>query len=364
MDGQQRNRTGLDEKRRGRIGPGARGWRVSRGTGWAVTGLMVALLAGCDCDKERKTMEDIAAKGFEDALVCCRELAPLNPPSAEQCLLSLKEWRQQITTLIIQWYQACLDGNQDLASQMLQAAKALFAQGTNETCPSVQNDPTGQPRTAGLPFAVTDLLELSGRFKGEARSTVTPESDALARFSVAAPLLLRGGAFEATVFGNRIAGTLSGKLTVGSASADGSASVLGFEIAFETPAGALHCVLADPDRRSAIRATPYGLRLMVMVSLTADPGVPFLFPSEAWFELPVTAVAEGFALGGGARTLRAIAPPALGFADWQRDGIVDHADWSAYFSANADERDLDLDGDADPADDALFIESFRRATGK
>ena len=332
--------------------------------GSTAVGLLATVLAGCDCEKERKVMELMAEKGFEDSAMCCEAIVPLNPEAAKQCYLGLKEWRQQITSLIIQWYQACLNGNQNLASQLLQAAKALFVQGFTDDCPPVQLDPTGRIRTAGLPFSHADVLTLRGQFEGPFKLVVAEGRETGSGDGTTTPLILTGGRFSGTIFGTHVNGGLTGDLTLGEARLDGSMPVMAFVLDFKVPGGAIHCTLSDDGRWSAFKPTATGGLLGVKVALAVGDDVPYLMPNEAWLELPLHSTPHGFAFAGGNHSMRALLPPTFGWADWNQDGTVNHDDWTDYFTAPPESRDLDLDGDADDADDVLFIRSFRLATGK
>ncbi|MFO0828608.1 MAG: hypothetical protein U0572_10735 [Phycisphaerales bacterium] len=323
----------------------------------APVALCALVAGGCDCEKHRAAMERIADKGFEDAFQCCRALAETNPPEGEVCFQSLREWRTELTTLIVQWYQACLDGNSELAGQLLHALRAIFVvrfdEASGATCSSVVLDPNGGYRTAGIALDRSDLVRIGGAFVGGLGPA--GDIDRETRF------VLRGGTFEAEVFGVSVAGALSGELRLAAAAAGGTRAVEDLSLVFATPLGALRCSLSPIDSAGALAANGGDALLHARVRLSADDAVALLLPSEAWIELPLIRSGVGYAIAPGTRAIREVVPPALGVADWVCDGHIGLDDWAAYFSAADRDRDLDLDGDADEEDDAIFIRSWRRA---
>ncbi|MBL9147622.1 MAG: hypothetical protein JNM94_02915 [Phycisphaerae bacterium] len=343
--------------------------RIAHGGGWgglAIASIAALSLVGCDCKRERDRMTETLSDGYEDAFRCCQEVAAIDPDEGIACFASLVDWRMEVTQLIIAWYQACIDGNSDLARDLLDMAKSIFVSRFGADCPMVALGPDGQPRTAGLVFSWADDLDVRGRFVAVAPgdqpaspARVGPLDAALSRY------VLDDGAFRASIGGMEITGGLTGALTLGAARPDGARPIVDARLSFATAAGtvAMQLANANPTLRdlSAVRPTDDGPVLAAHVTLSIDESLPILAPASVWLELPLRERAGGFTLDGGPRPLRAVLPPALGFADWDQDGAVTIEDWTAYFDAAADTRDLDLDGDQDVDDDALFVASFRRA---
>lgn len=311
-------------------------------------------------------MSETLQQGYEDAFRCCKEVAAIDPEEGIACFAGLVEWRTDLTQLIIAWYQACIDGNADLARDLFDMARSIFVSRFGDDCPTVAIGPDGQPRTVGLVFGWSDELDLRGRFlpvtpadRAAAEARVGPLDAALAAYAVEA------GSFEAAIAGTTISGGLSGALVLGAARPDGARPIADLRLTFATGAGSVALALVSSDaallERSVVRRRDGGLVLEAHVSLAVDDALPILAPPTAWIEFPLRQTANGFALGGGSHALRRLMPPSLGFADWNGDGAVGLDDWTAYFAAPAEGRDLDLDGDQDAQDDALFIASFRHA---
>lgn len=338
--------------------------RMAGPGGVGCAALLAAMMApGCDCERNRKHMEETANSGFEDAFQCCKALETIDPGEAALCYSDLKDWRSQLSTLIVLWYQACLDNNVELMKSILATAKALFASRFGDDCPAVVSAADGQLRTAGIPFTWTDLVQFDGAFE---RVEVALWDELVARPGLAGDdsqlFELDDGQFTATVAGATVAGALTGAVRLGPADVHGQRSVIGFTASFSLGGECISAHLDDPAALSMLTEDAGHATLGVRVSLAATEGLSLLLPPVAWIEFPVRVGGDLIELDERVWSLRSVVPPALGIADWTADGSVTSDDWDAYFSAPPGEQDVDLDGDSDGGDAALFINSYRRAT--
>lgn len=332
-----------------------------------ITSTIVAA-AGCDCERARDRMHETADQGFSQAWDCCKALQEMGLPSAESCFLDLKDWRQEITTLIIRWYQACLAGNQSLADSILRTMRRLFAEGVG-TCGTVVADVTGQRRTIGLAIAAGDTATFDGDLGPVPRTFGGSDKDPQGTgadppdvgFDIDGTVDVRSAEIAATV-------RLRGRVAVGRAIEKGSAPIRGFTLSCELPGGGeLRLASRDVDASNRlIGPAPDGsVTLEVRCAVEMIGALPILVPSEVWLQLPLVTRGStgGYAFAGGKRSLREVLPPAWGYADFNRDGFVDEADIVAYRSAAPHDRDLDLDGDADDDDDRAFIAAWMWGSG-
>ncbi|MDZ4754651.1 MAG: hypothetical protein SGJ11_09155 [Phycisphaerae bacterium] len=337
-------------------------WQA-RWRGWAVGAILSAatslplVLGGC-CTEQRREMDALLDKYYEQAFMCCKERAALDPTGGAECFQKLAEWRLATATKILEWYQACLDGEQDIAGGIVGSLKALLTQIGNETCGTTLELPNGRNVTAGIPFVHGDTIEFEGAFDGMFKLMEPP--DAPVRLD------LEAGAFRMEAFGSVVTGRLNGSLElVAHGPNSGTLIVERADLEFGVGSGALVMTLDDHTGGSYVRFDGMHGVLQLRVAISTSGDLALFTPSAAWLRIPVQVSGSSITFAGGIHQLIDIIPPAPGWADWNGDWVVDEADWAAFFAGpdagEVDYRDLNLDGSIDATDIGMFADSWREA---
>lgn len=344
----------------------------------AVAAAWLAALGGCDCERAKERMDRTANEGYAQAWACCEAIRELDPPAAIACFEDLKDWRAQITTLIVRWYQACLEGNQSLADQIFRTMQRIFAEGPGEAgppCGTIVVDAGGQPRTVGLAIAGRDRVSLGGELKPLPRA-FGGSGDGAAPPRSGRELAIDGWAtleFDEmrvdVVLAGRVGLSLPGHLAAEVGSGHGgwpeTIPVDALELLLSAPGGSILRLELEPEIGSpALLRQGETAVLRAACRIHAEGPLRLILPELLWLELPLTprpSPEEGYELAGGRRALRSVLPPALGFADFDRNGVVDERDLLAFRVARDDAADLDRDGDVDRDDERLFLASWRFA---
>jgi hypothetical protein len=354
---------------------GALGFRtgaVAFAAAWLVT------LGGCDCDRSKDQMDRTANEGYAQAWACCHAIRELDPPAAIACFEDLKEWRTELTALIVRWYQACLDGNQSLADQILRTMHRIFVEGPGGSglpCGTIVVDGGGQPRTVGLAIAGRDRIVLGGdlkplprRFGGAGDGMPPPQTGRDLAIDGWATVEIAEMSFDLVLSGRvglAIPGPLASQIPLGHGGWPETVPVDDIELLLSAPGGSILRLSLEPEIGSpALLRVGTAAVLRAACRVEAEGPLRLLLPETVWLELPLIPranPADGFELAGDRRPLRSVLPPALGFADFDRNGVIDERDLLAFRSAPADAADLDLDGDVDADDDRLFLASWRFA---
>ena len=329
---------------------------VARAVGVGLMLGSLGALEGCDCDGAKQEMDQTAAQGFADAWQCCVVLHESDPEAGLECFEDLKEWRQSVSLLIIEWYQACLDGNQSTARQIFQSLRDLFRGGLAAKCGPLEPAAGGGYRTAGVPIAPDDTIRFDAHWLPVRPAKLgDPAEDDLAAFSLS-------GTFSLRSWAGPFAGDVEGELVVEARAGDAEQAVKRLRLECRVGGESIVLRTAPTDSESHLELTSDGLLLRARVSLDATGPLPVLLGPEAWIELPLTATGRGFDLPSGALALEAILPVAFGYADWDHDRFVTQGDRDAFYATPESGRDLDLNGWYDDEDERLFLESWRRAT--
>lgn len=330
-------------------------------------GLLLALgsgvlLGGC-CEDGKREMERVADKFGQEAFACCKEIAVTDPVAAQECFQSLKAWRLTVGEGIIEWYQACLEGNRAWADTLLQSLRQLTAEQAAGPCGGTLTLPDGRHATVGMPFGPEDRLSLEGVFGGPFGLLTPPRldpsggtGDRMYRWG------LDGGRFAISAFGATVEGTLSCDITLQ------PTSPITYDVVDATWIWTVGTVvttmrLADPQGESSLRINGAEGHLSLRMSIESPEGIGLLVPPAAWLEVPVRAAPDGFALAAVGVAAATVFPGSLGIADWNGDQLVDQGDWIAYVTTEPmdtlDLRDVNLDGTFDVLDLRLFQAAWR-----
>jgi hypothetical protein len=326
-----------------------------------------ALLAGC-CGDGQREMEKMADKYHDQAFACCKEIAELDPAEAVACFDSVKEWRLETGTLILQWYQACIADNEELARSIMEILRGMTSSLPGGECPMTAALPDGTKWAVGVPFAREDRLALQGKWvpdRGSYGAIFTPT------LAIRPPienrtttLTLEEGGFSLDALGVSLSGTITGSLELGAQQADGF-TISDASLRWAVGESGLSMRLADPDGLSRLSVGRDDGLVELRMSVVADERLGVLVPPVVWVRLPLTGT--GLALDRVRYSATEIIPPAPGIADWNGDQEVDDLDWVAYWTTEPldgiDLRDVDLDGDFDAADAQRFVSAWRDRYG-
>jgi hypothetical protein len=313
-------------------------------------------LGGC-CEDERKKMDEMLLQYYSRAFACCVEINKNDPAAGTECFQKLADWQKRAADAILDWYRACVDEKSATANEILELLKGLASEATG-TCGSAVRLADGRVFTVGTPFDADDTLEFSGAFEGAFGLLKPPVVDAPRSFALA------DGRLALDIDGIAASLATTGAITV-SASGKDRFSIDAFTFSIDVGNGTIDMTLDDDEGRSSVVLDGSRGLLEVRVAV-ASTGEPALFvPEAAWLRIPVRATANGLALDLGEHRAVDVVPPAPGIADWNGDTFVDLADWTAFHEDPArgerDLRDLDLDGDVDPDDVAMFGRLWREA---
>jgi hypothetical protein len=333
-------------------------------------------------------MKSIADDAFEQMFQCCTGIATIDPEQGVNCYDDLRDWRGETATLILQWYQACLNGNQDLAEAALGALRGLLQQASQSGCGEIQLRADGQWVATVSPFLRGDRITVTGLFAGSFGS-VRINSDSAAAdgqnadgggSGVAPPSTWTLGAGEVSLAlsetglaggGLVLTGTMHGAFTVGapvppppSVPGDGAvttAAVSGLELVIEVGGQSVRLSLDDPRGIASLSGDGHSYVLAAPVSLDVPDSLPGLTPSTLWLTMPLTATDEGLVVDVAQAPAATLFPVSLGWADWDRDGDADVADVASFYADSGKVRDLNLDGVFDGLDVRLFVHAWRAA---
>jgi hypothetical protein len=370
-DWAQRDRAQRGRAQRGRAQRGAYG-------GVAVLASIGIGLGGC-CGDGKREMEQMADKYHDQAFACCKAIAEIDPPAAVSCFDSVKEWRLETGTLIIQWYQACRDGNEDLAQSLLDILRGMTSQLPGGQCPQTTELADGRKWSAGVPFVTTDTIWLSGRLvdvgSGEFGTLFPPPLSGGDASDRRMRLALQGGTFELDALGVDFGGDIAGEIELAPGSgnlAEGSMRVSNASLRWSLGNMGVNMRLVDPEGLSGVQlADPQmsGGHAWLEMRMTVEPdaGLGILVPSIAWVRIPLNVAPDRTDIVRGPVPATLIFPPSPGIADWNGDTYVDELDWSAFWSsqpiAGVDPRDVNIDGVFDDEDVRRFVAAWRDRYG-
>lgn len=351
----------LDDRLIDRVGGGC----LHGESTWARAGVVLfgaALLAGC-CGDGQREMEKMADKYHDQAFACCKEIAELDPAEAVACFDSVKQWRLETGTLILQWYQACMADNEELARNIMELLRGMTSSLPGGECPMTAALPDGRKWAVGVPFEREDRLTLHGKWVLERGSFgllfppglgTRPTEDRTTR------LVLESGGFSLDAIGLSLSGALTGSLELGPSRPDGF-TIADASLRWAVGQSGISMHLADPDGQSRLSVRTGGGLVELRMSVVTDEGLGVVVPPVVWVRLPLSG--SGLALDRAQCSATAIFPPAPGIADWNGDHEVDDRDWVAYWTTEPlkgiDLRDVDLDGDFDAADVQRFVKAWR-----
>ncbi len=343
----------------------ARAWLASVALGSSVVGSLI--VGGC-CDESKREMDRLADKYYQQAFACCKAKAEVDPFGGASCFDQLLAWRLATGSGILEWYQACLNGEQNLAQQLLQQLRSLVVELGQETCGTTIALADGRKMTMGVPFGPDDTLSLAGAFTGP-YGLLRPPANAPPQHETSAHFTLATGRFRMQAMGATLAGALHGAVDLRPIAGDpGAYAVEGASLTFGVGAATVAMELQDPEDLSTVRLNGDVGVLEMRVAIRVDGDVPVLAPPQAWVRIPVRATPSGLAFASGNQPLLEFMPSAPGWADWNRDWTVDEADWAAFFAGpvggQADLRDLDLDGDIDGDDIQLFTTAWQEEVAR
>jgi hypothetical protein len=326
-------------------------------------GASAILLVGC-CDEGRREMERVAKEYGDAAHACCKMMLPGDPVGAAACFEDVKNWRLETGSKIIAWYQACLDGNRELANDVLNGLVEDVDARSGQSCGGLVTLADGRVATVGIPFGPDDRVTLTGRAVSPFGLLLPPQYEITEGVNDRVyELHIEGGAFGVEAFGAAVNGSLSGTLAIVQ-HAPSEYLVTGASWRFGVGASAITMELDDDHGFSRLRLDGQRGVLRLVMSTGVPEGMAVLMPPRLVLEVPVRA--GGGALELDARRLPALSvmPGALGIADWNGDGAVTAEDWIAFFqtepTAGVDPRDLDFDGDYDSDDIRGFVASWRQ----
>lgn len=326
-----------------------------------------AVLAGC-CGDGQREMEKMADKYHDQAFACCKEIAELDPPEAVACFESVKEWRLETGTLILQWYQACMADNDELARDIMEILRGMTSSLPGGECPMTAALPDGRKWTVGVPFGREDRLTLHGKWVLERGSFGLLFPPGLGNRppmeNRASRMVLEGGGFSLDALGLSLSGALTGSLELGQPLAGGF-TITDASLRWAVGQSGLSMHLDDPNGLSRLSVEGDRGLVELRMSVEADERLGVLVPPVVWVRLPLTGA--GLALDRAQCSATEIFPPAPGIADWNGDHEVDDLDWMAYWTSEPmdgiDLRDVDLDGDFDAADVQRFVSAWRDRYG-
>lgn len=336
----------------------------------AAAGCLLLALTGC-CEDNKREMERMADKYYKDAFACCKAMETSDPDGSAACFNSLAEWRKSTGAMILQWYQACLDDQQDVAGGIVETLRGMVSQLPGGGCSQTAELPDGRRWATGVSLRRDDTLSLGGTWadpnRGELITLIPPELQ-LHHPSGDRPDLrtLVGGSFTLTVGELALAGALEGTLSLG-APHGSTTPVLDAALRWSTSGTEIWMRLADIDHLSGFRWNGSTGSLDLRMAVSSDQASQVLLPPVVWLRIPVTRHGPG--LGAAVEIDRdvhpadEVIPPAPGIADWNGDTFVDLDDWVAFFTAEPagafDVRDINWDGRFDDADVAIFVSSWQ-----
>lgn len=326
-------------------------------------GVAAVALSGC-CGDGKREMEAMADKYYDQGYACCKEIVPLDPDDAVACFESLKDWRLETGNLIIQWYQACMADNEELARHLIEILRGMTSTLPGDGCPMTAELPDGRHWTVGVPLHREDVLSLDGRLvvlDGRFGRVEPPQAARAIRWAI------REGGLRLEAGGRTIDARMSGSFTVGEADAAGDRSIV--DATIDWSVGDRHVVLRLADDPAGSRWHLDGPHeaLDLRMSVTCDPALGILLPPVMWLHLPLARDADGIRFAGGVRPATDVIPVAPGIADWNGDTHVDDEDWVAFLGsepvAGVDPRDVTLDGEFDAQDVDRFLAAWRDRYG-